>query len=69
VAHTCNPSYSVSRDQEDCGSKPAQANSLQDPTSKIPNTKKGLGVAQVVEHLRSKCEAPVSPKKSNMGEI
>jgi hypothetical protein len=23
VAHTCNPSYSESRDQEDCGSKPA----------------------------------------------
>jgi hypothetical protein len=24
VAHTCNPSYSEGRDQEDCGSKPAQ---------------------------------------------
>jgi hypothetical protein len=23
VAHTCNPTYSGGRDQEDCGSKPA----------------------------------------------
>jgi hypothetical protein len=27
VAHTCNPSYSGSREQEDHGSKPAGANS------------------------------------------
>jgi hypothetical protein len=27
VAHACNPSYSEGRDQEDRGSKPAQANS------------------------------------------
>jgi hypothetical protein len=27
IAHTCNPSYSEGRDQEDYGSKPAQANS------------------------------------------
>jgi hypothetical protein len=40
VAHACNPSYSGGRDQED--SKPAQANSLQDPISKEPNTKTGL---------------------------
>jgi hypothetical protein len=26
VAHTCNPSYSGDRDQENCGSKPAWAN-------------------------------------------
>jgi hypothetical protein len=30
VAHTCNPSYSGSRDQEDHSLKPAQANNLQD---------------------------------------
>jgi hypothetical protein len=24
VTHTCNPNYSEGRDQEDCGSKPAQ---------------------------------------------
>jgi hypothetical protein len=27
VTHTCNPSFSGSRDQEDCGSKSAWANS------------------------------------------
>jgi hypothetical protein len=41
VAHICNPSYSGGRDQEDCGSKPAQGNSSGDPISKIANTKKG----------------------------
>jgi hypothetical protein len=43
IAQACNPSYSGDRDQEDHGSKPAQANSSRDPNSKIPNTqKKGL---------------------------
>jgi hypothetical protein len=37
---TCNPSCSEGRDQEDLSSKPAPANSLQDPISKIFNTKK-----------------------------
>jgi hypothetical protein len=41
VAHTCNPSYSGSRDQEDCGLKPAWANSSQDPILKKLH-KKGL---------------------------
>jgi hypothetical protein len=41
VAHTCNPSYSGGRDQENLGLKPAWANSLQNPISKLPNTKKG----------------------------
>jgi hypothetical protein len=31
VAHACNPSYSGGRDQETCGSKPAQANSSTRP--------------------------------------
>jgi hypothetical protein len=35
------PVYSGGRDQEDCGSKPAWANSLQDPMPKKPITKKG----------------------------
>jgi hypothetical protein len=30
VVHTCNPSYLRSRDQEDCGSKPARAKSKQE---------------------------------------
>jgi hypothetical protein len=42
VAHTCNPSYSGGRDQEDCISKPAQANSLQDPYLEKTYDKKGL---------------------------
>jgi hypothetical protein len=41
VAHACNPSYSGGRDQKDQDSKPAWANSLKDPISEIPNTKKG----------------------------
>jgi hypothetical protein len=46
VAHACNPSYTGGRDQEDCGSKPAQANSLRDPISKKLITKRAGGVAQ-----------------------
>jgi hypothetical protein len=42
VAHTCNPSYSGDRDEEDRGLKPAWEKSLQDPIFKIFNTKKGL---------------------------
>jgi hypothetical protein len=41
VAHNCNGSYWGSRDQEDSGLRPAQANSSQVPISKIPNKKKG----------------------------
>jgi hypothetical protein len=42
VALTCNPSYFGGRYQEDQGSKPAQANSSQDPILKKPITKKGM---------------------------
>jgi hypothetical protein len=49
MAHTCNSSYSGGRDQEDRRSKPAQANSFQDPISKNNATqKKTGGVAQGV---------------------
>jgi hypothetical protein len=41
VAHSYNPSYSGGRDQEDHSSKPAQANSAQDPILKKLITKKG----------------------------
>jgi hypothetical protein len=44
VAHTCNPSYSGGRDQEDHSLKPTQGNHLRDPISKIPNTKRAQGV-------------------------
>jgi hypothetical protein len=39
VAHAYNRSYSGGR-EKDCGSKPAQANSLWDPISKNPSQKK-----------------------------
>jgi hypothetical protein len=41
VAHACNPSYSGGRDQEVHSSKPAKANSLQNPISKKTFIKKG----------------------------
>jgi hypothetical protein len=37
-AHACHCSYSVGRDQNDWGSIPAQANSLQDTMLKLSNT-------------------------------
>jgi hypothetical protein len=43
VAHTCNPSYSIGRDQEDHGLKPAWTNSLQYPISKKTHHKKRAG--------------------------
>jgi hypothetical protein len=36
----CNPSYSGSRDQEDCSSKPTLSNSWQDPILKKTHHKK-----------------------------
>jgi hypothetical protein len=45
-AHTCNPSYSRGRDQEDHGSKLAGANSSQDPILQKPFTKRAGGVVQ-----------------------
>jgi hypothetical protein len=41
VAHTCNPSYSGGRDQEEHSLKPAPGNSLLGPMLKKPITKKG----------------------------
>jgi hypothetical protein len=49
MAHTYNPSFSGGRDQEDCGSKPAMENSMQDPISKKNYYKKRVGgVAQAI---------------------
>jgi hypothetical protein len=48
VAHTCNPSYSRGRDQEDHSLKPVWANSSQDTISKNTITKRAGGVAQGV---------------------
>jgi hypothetical protein len=41
-AHTCNPTYSRGRDQEDHGLKPAHANSSVRPYLKKSSTKTGL---------------------------
>jgi hypothetical protein len=38
VAYACNPSYLRGRDQEDHGSKPIPANSMEVPISKTSNT-------------------------------
>jgi hypothetical protein len=46
VIHTCNPSYSGGRDQEDHSSKPAWANSSRDPILKNPSRKRAGEVAQ-----------------------
>jgi hypothetical protein len=64
VAHTCNPSYSGSRDQEDHGSKPAWANSSQALISKNTHHKKGL-----VEWLKVKALSsnPSTTKESSKG--
>jgi hypothetical protein len=43
VAHACNPRYSGGRDKEDCGWKPAGANSSQTPILKKPIKKKVVG--------------------------
>jgi hypothetical protein len=40
VAHAYDPSYLGGRDQEDCGLKPAWANSSQDSISKNPSQNK-----------------------------
>jgi hypothetical protein len=42
MVHTCKPSYSGSRDQEDHGSKPSWANSSVTPCLEKPFTKIGL---------------------------
>jgi hypothetical protein len=46
VAHSCNPSYSGGRDQEDYGLELTWANILSDAVLKNPITKRAGGVAQ-----------------------
>jgi hypothetical protein len=59
VAHTCNPSYSGGRDQEDCSLKPAPANSSTRPYLEKLFTKIGSG-------WRHWVQAPVSQKKKKL---
>jgi hypothetical protein len=68
VAHTCNPSHSGGRGQEGLSSKPAQANSSQDPISKNPTQKKRAGgVAQDVD-LEFKCQYHKKREREREGE-
>jgi hypothetical protein len=75
VVHACNPSYSGGRDQEDHGSKPAQANSLQDLILGKNPQKSGLAeLLIVVEYMLSKCEAlssnaTTTKKKKKAGRV
>jgi hypothetical protein len=46
LTHAYDPSYSGCRDQEDCGSKPTQANSSARPSVEKPFRKRAGGVAQ-----------------------
>jgi hypothetical protein len=64
VAHTCNPSYLEGWDQEDSGLGPAQEDTSQDPIFKITRAKRTEGVAQAIEYLLCKCEAPSSNPSS-----
>jgi hypothetical protein len=64
VAHTCSPSYSGGRDQEDLGLKPARANSSQDAISKNPPQKTGL-----VEWLKVKALSSNSRTEKKREEI
>jgi hypothetical protein len=57
VAHTCNSSYLGDWDWENHGSKPAWANSLWDPISKISGAKCVRGMPQAVECLLCNREA------------
>jgi hypothetical protein len=67
VAHSCNPSFSGDRDQEDHGSKPAQANSSQDPIltkKKKKNHKEGPVKWLKVQALSSNPSTAKEKKKS-----
>jgi hypothetical protein len=46
MAHACNPSYLEGRDQENRGSKPAQANSCKTLSQKTHHKNRIGGVAQ-----------------------
>jgi hypothetical protein len=46
MTHTCNPSYSGGKDQEDRSSKPAKQIVHETLTWKYPSQKKADGVAQ-----------------------
>jgi hypothetical protein len=63
VSHTCNPSYSGGRDQEDHSLRPARTNSSWDPISRKPITKKDW---QSGSRCRPCVQALVPPKKKKL---
>jgi hypothetical protein len=63
VAHACNPGYSGGSDQNDCGLKPAQANSSVRPHLKKPFTKIGLVEWLKVKALSSNPSTAKKKKK------
>jgi hypothetical protein len=66
VAHTCNPSYLGSKDQEDHGSKLSWAHSSLDPVLKIPITKRAGRVAQGgLEYQKKKLNVIISYVSKN----
>jgi hypothetical protein len=76
VAHACNPGTQEAEIRKIKVQSQPLANKLQNPISKIPNTKRTGRVGRVLEWLLSKCEAlsskktPVPPpptKKENAG--
>jgi hypothetical protein len=64
MAHACHPRYSGGRDQEDCNSKPAQANSHNTLSQKKKNHKTGL---TELFKWPSACLASVWPGVQNCG--
>jgi hypothetical protein len=62
MAHSCNPSYSGGRDQEDHSSKPALASSPEDP---ISEKKKGGGLVEWLKGYRTCVQTPVPKKKKS----
>jgi hypothetical protein len=64
VADTCNPSHSGGRDQEDHGSKPAQANSSMRPYVEKPFTKIELAEWLKVKALSSSPSTKKKKKKN-----
>jgi hypothetical protein len=65
VAHTCNPSYSGGRDQEDHGSKTTRVNSSRDPVLKNLITKIGLVEWLKVKALSSNLSTSKKAKEEN----
>jgi hypothetical protein len=67
-AHTCNPSYSGGRDQEDPSSKPAQAKKFMKSYLEKPFTKIGLKERLKVKTLSSRPSTTKKRKKEKKME-